>query len=389
MRHCRPAVPFALVLLAIALTVPLRVDAQSPAEPPLRSTDLPLERPAAATGASLAERMGNLIVSWSGGTIGTDHDFEYISDLGLRAAETNAFWGPPSPHGIEKARGQYDFSSLDRLTARLGNAGVSEISLAVFPENALYGVRGSRFTSEEQWLAFGKFLEALVAHFPEVGCYQIARELNRERLVTSAREYARLVEFSSRIVKRGNPRAAVAFCGLPYDLRGKDGRESFLADVIAELPADERHFDAIDIHVHQGLTREDGTAGVESAFRFYVGQLSGIYTDSRVLFETSVYTGTPRGSTRQSEQDQAGDLVGRLDRLRELGVHRASLEGGIYQRPFLLFVGGRPSGHLDYFEHTGLVWNCEVDRDADTPSCSSGRPKKAYQALKEWLRANR
>jgi len=62
--------------------------------------------------------------------------------------------------------------------------------------------------------------------------------------------------------------------------------------------------------------------------------------------------------------------------MTELGVDYVNLEGGIFQRQYFLFVGGKPTKHLEYFENVGLIYN---------PKVNNGKTGKkiAYDVLKE------
>lgn len=81
----------------------------------------------------------------------------------------------------------------------------------------------------------------------------------------------------------------------------------------------------IDIHLHDGgdeiATKENGAALVEKAFNLYKSQLEGIYSNIKISFETSAYTGSPNNMPYQTEQDQADDVIARLNKLTELGAY--------------------------------------------------------------------
>jgi hypothetical protein len=320
--------------------------------------------------------------------VGADKDFAYLADLGIKAGDSNATWGGVG--GIETVKGQYDFSKLDKVVSGLKNAGVSNICLSIYLQNSLYNISGGNFTTDSQWTGYGNFLSALIKHYPEVNCYQSPREANTFQLNATPQVYAKIIKFTSEKIKGLNPKAMIVLAGLPYDLRVKDGRENYLKETIASLPTDKKYFDAIDIHLHLGYWKSNGTAGVTSAFNFYKGQLSGTYANSKIFFETSAYTGTIQDNKynypRQTEQDQADDIISRLNKLAELGAYRVNLEGGVWQRPYFLFTGAGKTGHIVYFEHNGLIWDCSVDKDTDNGSCTTGTKKKAYSALKDWIK---
>jgi len=320
----------------------------------------------------------NQLFAWAGGTIDLSNDTKYISDLGIVNADTNALWDGPKGSAIETEKGRYDFSYLDVAIKELKNAGINNTCLAINPSNKLYDIQHGVMTNSSQWQAYNNFLEALIAHYPSVNCWQIVRELNEEKFSGTPERYAELISFSSKIIRKINPQAIIVFGALPYELREQTHRENFLKDVLAKT----NDFDAIDIHLHQGLSKETGVKMVEEAVNYYKAQLTG---SKKIFFETSSYSGQPKGYLEQTEQDQADDLIARLNKLKELGVDRINLEGGLYQRFYFLFVGGKPTGHLEYFEHNALVWNCAIDDETDDNNCISGNKKKSYYALKTWL----
>lgn len=368
-------------------------------------------------------------VAWSGTFREINNEKNYIKELKITKAETNAHW-----RFIEKNQGVYDFEQIHSVVDILKQDGVKEISLAIYPENPLYNdvqvTQSSVPQTEEQWTAYKNFLTALVNDFKnDVQFYQVIREINLGRFLGTPEDYAKFLVFSSNTIKSLDPQAKIIFAALPYELCINSDRNNFLADTIQALPTDKKYFDAIDIHLHrlpensgEVLSVDNGDLYVAKSYDFFTDQLSGTaYKDSLVFFETSSYTaeqGDIDNNMVQTEQQQAQDLEKRLEVLAQKGVYWINLEGGISQRPYFMFNagggiqggGGRPQGGpggggfrgqgqggfrgpraglqggggqsgqknpLKYFEYTGLIWNPEVNDG------KSGK-KKAFDLIKEW-----
>jgi len=265
------------------------------------------------------------IFFWGGGVRNVNDDKKYLSDLGIKNAETDVMWGGPEFIAIESTKGVYNFDNLDSAINTLESAGITKICLAINPTNNLYGIEHAVIKTGEQWTAYANFLKALVNKFPNIDCFQIVRELNEEKFSGTPEQYAELIKFSNEIIKVVNPDAIIVFGALAYDFREKIGRTYFLKDVINVLPNDKKYFDMIDIHLHDGgdeiATKENGAALVEKAFNLYKSQLEGIYSNIKISFETSAYTGSPNNMPYQTEQDQADDVIARLNKLTELGAY--------------------------------------------------------------------
>jgi len=70
---------------------------------------------------------------WSGGTRDVETDSQYIFDLGIKNAETNALWKT-----IETTKGKYDFEELDSTISGLKNSGITNICITIYPEKLRY-----------------------------------------------------------------------------------------------------------------------------------------------------------------------------------------------------------------------------------------------------------
>ena len=328
-------------------------------------------------------------VAWSGTSREISDDQVYFGDLNITKAETNVYW-----KFAEQTAGIYDFEEVRNVVDILKNNGVDEISLALYPENALYNdVRITRSTvprNERQWTAYKNFLTALVNDFKnDVQFYQIVREMNPARFLGTAEDYADFLVFSANIIKAVDASAKIAFAAMPYELCIGTDRENFIAEVIQHLPDNKNYFDAIDIHFHMlpqdmgvVLSVENGFEYVETAYEFFRDQLSDTrYTNVINFFETSSYSaevGDINNTLVQTEEEQATDIEKRLSVLAQKGVYWINLEGGIYQRRYFMFdASGNINSSLRYFEHTGLIWNPEVNSGKEGT-------KKAYDTVKTW-----
>ncbi len=311
------------------------------------------------------------------------NELKFAKELDLKNAEIGFSWNK-----IETQKGVFDFSEIDYVMEELSNAGISQSNMCFqikgLRSNA-HGITGYLRTAQQEQ-AFKDLLSEFIDRYPNVECYLIIREMNNENFPGSAADYAKLLVISNEVIPEDY---TIVFAGLPYDLKESIPKlETFLEDTIAELPKDKKYFDMYRIHMHS-TPKSNGIARMEEAFNQYSSQLSGVYENIDLFFETSSYTGQPYPGSgdypRQTEQDQAEDLILRLEKMRELGVKATFIEGGIYTRPYFLFINTVPTGHLDFFEHCGIVRNCEVDDDSDDGQCTTGEPKKAFYAVKDWI----
>jgi hypothetical protein len=340
---------------------------------------------------------GRPAVIWSGNFREIGNDQPYLKELNITKAETAVHW-----RFAETSEGNYDFEKIRQVVNVLKQNGLKEILLNIAPENPLYiDVHNSQKTipqNQQQWTAYKNFLTAFVNNFKnEAQFYQIIRELNPARFLGTAQDYAKLLKFSSDTIKAIDPNAKIVLGAVPYDLRREPDRRNFIADVINYLPKDKKYFDAIDIHLHKlqnddggPLTADNGAYYTAKVIDFYKKQLVGtMYKNSLIFFETSSYTALPgeiNSLPSQTEDQQAQDLQNRLNILAEKGGCWINLEGGIFQRKFLMFsaegqvMAGSFQGKknpLKYFECTGLIWNPKVNDG------KAGK-KKAFDVVKNW-----
>ena len=329
-------------------------------------------------------------IAWSGGTR-ENEDFIYLQELNIKKAETNANWG-----SIETQKENYNFSDLHQTVSGLKVAGVTEICLAIYPDNDLYidVIQSGKTIPQNpyQWSSYKNFLNALVNEFKDdVSCYQPVREINPARFVGTAKDYADFLVFSVDAIRQIQPNAKITFGALPYELIvGSTDRKQFLHEVIGYLPSN--YFDFVDIHLHRldaqyggPLTKDNGAQTAGLAVDYFVEQLKGtIYEGTPITFETSAYTadaGELPGLPIQNEEDQAQDIQSRLEVLAQKGISSINLEGGIMQRKYVMFGvgGGNPISNtaLAYFEHTGLIWSSSINEG------KTGK-KEAFDTVKEW-----
>jgi hypothetical protein len=329
-------------------------------------------------------------VAWSGNYREIGNDQPYLEELNITQAETTVLW-----RFVETSEGNYDFEETRQVVNVLKQNGVKEIILNITPENPLYiDIGSSQKTipqNPQQWTAYKNFLTATVNNFKnEAQFYQVVRELNPARFLGTAQDYAELLKFSSDTIKAIDPNAKIVFGAMPYELRREPDRQNFIADVIHYLPENKKYFDAIDVHLHRlqqddggPLTVDNGAYYTAKVIDFYKNQYAGtMYEDSLLFFETSSYTAQPGEMIdlpSQTEDQQSQDLQNRLTVLAGKDVYWINLEGGILQRKYFMFSAGGQiiNASLQYFEHTGLIWN---------PTVNEGKTgkKKAFDAVKNW-----
>jgi len=156
---------------------------------------------------------------WSGGTRDVETDSQYISDLGIKNAETNALWKT-----IETTKGKYDFEELDSTISGLKNSGITNICITIYPTNEIYNIKSGLVETQEQFNAYENFLDKLTTRYPKVDCYQIVKEMNLEKFSGTPEQYAELLVFSHDKITEVNSNAIIVFGAQGYDFRETIGR---------------------------------------------------------------------------------------------------------------------------------------------------------------------
>ena len=193
----------------------------------------------------------------------------HLKELGIRKVRLQTGWAR-----TEKEKGRYDFAWLDAVVDALSGIGVTPwMSLSygnplyAVPEEGKQDYTGQKMfpmRSDEGKAAWAAYVTAVVRRYGDrVHEWEIWNEPDVRAFLkvpegsTWAREYARLVRFTSRVIREAQPSAVVAACtaGGP----GSSGTAALFAEDIA---------DSIDVYSFHAYTPvpEQMTPAVGKAF---------------------------------------------------------------------------------------------------------------------------
>lgn len=173
-------------------------------------------------------------------------DLDGLQRGGFGWIRMDFFW-----EGIEKVKGQYDFSAYDKLVAGLAERGIKPLFILDYG-NALYQQGAPR--SPEARAAFARFAAAAVRHYKgKPILWEIWNEPNGGFWSPRANvlEYRQLAFETAKAIKEADPKAtlmAPGTSGIPLDFLESVFQTGIL-----------RYLDAVSLHPYRGEAPETAT----------------------------------------------------------------------------------------------------------------------------------
>jgi hypothetical protein len=179
-------------------------------------------------------------------------EMERFAEGGFGLVRMDFAWG-----GIERVKGQYDFSAYDRLVKHLNQVGAYPYFILDYA-NRHYDGGVAPYTDDGR-AAFARFASAAAAHYRgQPILWEIWNEPNLDgfwKPHADASAYAQLALATARAIKKTDPKAVVLAPGtseFPWEFL----ETSFRAGLL-------EHIDAVSVHPYRGSAPE--TAAVEYA----------------------------------------------------------------------------------------------------------------------------
>lgn len=141
-------------------------------------------------------------------SLSTDWAYDYAIKSGVRMMRIGKEW-----HSIEKQKGVYDFSDLDKTVEKLTSDGVEIVMLMAYG-NTLYSDNIKTGPANKEAIdAFAKCLAAMAERYPQIKYFEVYNEPNLTGFWQPAenhRDYTYLLQVSDREVRKVRQDAKIA-----------------------------------------------------------------------------------------------------------------------------------------------------------------------------------
>ncbi|MCL6106200.1 MAG: hypothetical protein M1309_02475 [Actinobacteria bacterium] len=228
---------------------------------------------------------------------------------------------------------------------------------------------------------FQRETQQLVSSYPWITTWQIGNEPNLSwsnpgdfpRFFTAARKAVLTACPSCRIALAG---VAALYPGQGSPTRALTVYRRIVAEIIQDTPHGEHPFDIFDLHYYGNSGDDQAILDSLDSYRELLGSLGIERVTSIWVTETATTTSQPNwppGSPRQTEAQQAADLIERFCTMLGAGVSRVS-----WARPYENFSYANDPGN--FYDHAGLVYNGMGQEAA--AGIKPGTKKEAFYAYR-------